>query len=205
MLTTPITGTVPFWTMVRRDWKNPPNIVTAIRMVGALGLPPLIMNRTRKLRLAAFILFAVLAGTDKLDGWLAKKVYHVTDLGKLLDPLVDKELIAVTLVSLLADAKRRKDHALAFIVAAAFVVIVVREVAVMRIKVKAQQRDHKVESAIQSGRVSMVMQSVALGTLLVPSDSPAVRKGKFVLLAGAVGASLYSWWDYARRYRAHPS
>jgi len=64
----PALGTIPFGDMVRRDWKNPPNIVTAIRMVGTLGLPPLVLSRSRKLRLAGFILFTLLAATDKLDG-----------------------------------------------------------------------------------------------------------------------------------------
>lgn len=196
----PALGTVPFGVMLRRDWKNPPNLVTAIRMVGTLGLPPLVMSSVRKKKLAGVALFAVLAGTDKLDGWMAKQLYGSTELGKMLDPLVDKELIIVTLASLLADAKRRKDHVMMSVLLVATSVLLVREVAVARLKLEAQRRDQKVESAIQSGRVSMVLQSVATGALLVPTTSPTARKGKFALLAAAVGASMYSWREYYRRY-----
>lgn len=196
----PALGTVPFGVMLRRDWKNPPNLVTAIRMVGTLGLPPLVMSSVRKKKLASVALFAVLAGTDKLDGWMAKQLYGSTELGKMLDPLVDKELIIVTLASLLADAKRRKDYVMMGVLLVATSVLLVREVAVARLKLEAQRRDQKVESAIQSGRVSMVLQSVATGALLVPTTSPVARKGKFALLAAAVGASMYSWREYYQRY-----
>lgn len=201
----PALGTVPFGVMLRRDWKNPPNLVTAIRMVGTLGLPPLIMSSVRKKKLAGVVLFATLAGTDKLDGWMAKQLYGSTELGKMLDPLVDKELIIVTLASLLADAKRRKDYVMMSVLLVATSVLLVREVAVARLKLEAQRRDQKVESAIQSGRVSMVLQSVATGALLVPTTSPTARKGKFVLLAAAVGASMYSWREYYLRYHLHHS
>jgi len=120
----------------------------------------------------------------------------------MLDPIVDKELIFITLFSLLADAKRRKDPVMLVVLLAATLVLSTREVAVGTLKLKAQRRDHTVESAIESGRVSMVLQSAATAALLIPSDSPAVRKGKFALLAVAVGASLYSWVEYYQRYRA---
>ena len=196
----PDIGALSFSAMVRRDWKNPPNLVTALRMVGAFGLPPLVMGHTQKKKVAGLISFVVLAATDKLDGWMAKNIYGSTDLGKILDPIVDKELIAVTLFSLLADAKRKKDTVMVASLVTATSVIFVREMAVAHLKLKSQQRDQQVESAIQSGRVSMVLQSVAAGALLIPVNSPTVRKVKFSLLAAAVGASLYSWREYHQKY-----
>lgn len=201
----PVKDQLSLGAIVRRDWNNLPNLVTAIRMVGALGLPPLIMSKNRKKQLAAFGLFATLAATDKLDGWMAKEIYGTTELGKMLDPAVDKELVVVTLFSLLADARRRKDHATTTALTLGIPILIGRELAVARIKLKAQQRDHKVESALQSGRVSMVAQSVGIGLMLVPTTSPAARKVKIALLAAAVGASLYSWRDYSRTYRDDPS
>lgn len=189
--------------MVRRDWKNPPNLVTAARMVGALALPPLITGSQRQ-KGAGVGLFALLAATDKLDGWMAKNRYGSTELGKILDPAVDKELIGVSLASALADARKQKNTPLFFGILSTIAVLAVREPAVAKIKLDAQRADSVVESALQSGRVSMVAQSVAVGALLIPSQSPVVRAAKLGLLAAAVGTSLYSWWDYRRTYRKDP-
>lgn len=48
----------------------------------------------------AFGLFTLCAGTDWLDGLIARRTGHVTAIGKIIDPLVDRVLIAAALVGL---------------------------------------------------------------------------------------------------------
>ena len=201
MLLPPPDRTPSLGAIIRRDWKNPPNLVTTARMVGALWLPRLIASPAPRKRLAGLGLFTALAATDKLDGWMAKEIYGTTELGKMLDPAVDKELVVVTLSSLLADAHQRNDRGLTGALCVALPVLLTREASVIRLKIEAQQRSNTIDSALQSGRVSMVLQSVAIGGMLIPSSTPAATKGKIVLLAVAVGASLYSWGDYLRKYQ----
>lgn len=49
---------------------------------------------------AAFGFFTLCAATDWLDGWLARRTGHVTAIGKIIDPLVDRLLIAGSLLGL---------------------------------------------------------------------------------------------------------
>lgn len=46
-------------------------------------------------------IFLVAAGTDWLDGFVARRFNQVTDLGKFLDPLVDKLLVLAPLLALI--------------------------------------------------------------------------------------------------------
>jgi len=55
--------------------------------------------------LVAAILFAAAAVTDWLDGLIARRRGQVTTLGKLLDPVADKVLVAAALISLVQVGK----------------------------------------------------------------------------------------------------
>ena len=50
--------------------------------------------------LIAVVVFSVAAATDSLDGYLARSRQSITTVGKLLDPLADKLLIAAAFVTL---------------------------------------------------------------------------------------------------------
>ena len=80
---------------------NLPNWITFSRL---LGLPFILYglnNPTDQIRWICLVIFLVAAGTDWLDGYLARKLNQITDLGKFLDPLVDKFLVLAPLLSLI--------------------------------------------------------------------------------------------------------
>lgn len=77
---------------------NLPNLITVGRIVLAVVLVPLLFADQFGMRLAAFVVFLVAAFSDLWDGHLARSRGLVTDIGKLLDPLADKLLLAATLL-----------------------------------------------------------------------------------------------------------
>ena len=75
-----------------------PNVITLIRLIMVpLAFSVLIGGKHDVL---AFVLFAVAGASDFLDGQIARRTNQVSELGKLIDPFVDRFLIAAGLIGL---------------------------------------------------------------------------------------------------------
>ncbi len=103
--------------------------------------------------------FIVAACTDWLDGYVARRFNQVTDLGKFLDPLVDKLLILVPLMALVE---------LSVVPAWTVAIILVRELAIAGWRVNQT----KISGANLWGKVKTVVQIVAIALLMAPLDNP---------------------------------
>jgi CDP-diacylglycerol---glycerol-3-phosphate 3-phosphatidyltransferase len=77
---------------------NLPNALTVARIAATPLIAVLPLANSWTLRLTAFVLFALAAITDYIDGYLARSRKQETDLGRLLDPLADKLLLVGTFV-----------------------------------------------------------------------------------------------------------
>lgn len=78
---------------------NLPNSLSLFRILLA-GVFTLLMTISwDQAPLWALIIFIAASLTDWLDGYLARKLNLITDLGKLLDPLADKILVAAAFVT----------------------------------------------------------------------------------------------------------
>ncbi len=75
---------------------NLPNLITIGRIILAVLIIPLLFMEQFSPRLLAFLIFLAAAFSDLWDGHLARSRGLITDLGKLLDPLADKLLLAAT-------------------------------------------------------------------------------------------------------------
>ena len=78
-----------------------PNAITAARLAAIPLFVWLLFAKDD--RAAAAILLAVLGSTDWVDGFVARRYDQVTELGKVLDPLADRLLLGVAVVSILID------------------------------------------------------------------------------------------------------
>lgn len=78
-----------------------PNLVTVLR----LGCVPVFcwILFGRDDRTAAAWLLAVLGASDWVDGYLARRLGQVSELGKVLDPTADRILLGTVVIALLVD------------------------------------------------------------------------------------------------------
>lgn len=180
-----------FFSELRANWKRPANLVTESRLVLSplIGILVLVDYSSITLRWIATVLFVVVVATDALDGYLARHLGQVSELGKFLDPTVDKVLIILTFLALSII-----NPWLWF----ATIVIAAREVAVTILRIKAQRRGADV-AASRSGKLKMVAQSIALALLLAPF--PAVWEVvPLLVVVIALILTVTSWVEYHLKF-----
>ena len=129
-------------------------IVAIPLIVGVFYLPfPLPM-----LNLAATVLFIVVALTDWLDGWLARRLNQTSAFGAFLDPVADKFLICAALLILL-----QLDRVNALVA----LVIIGREIAISALREWMAHIGASRSVAVHMlGKIKTVVQMVAIPFLL---------------------------------------
>jgi CDP-diacylglycerol--glycerol-3-phosphate 3-phosphatidyltransferase len=137
---------------------TPANLVTALRF--ALTLPLLRVIASDGVSWRATVGWVVLACTDGLDGWLARRD-GTTRSGAFLDPLADKFLAIGGLSALAAQG---------VFPWVAVGLITVREVGVSAYRTAAGRRGVSLP-ARQLGKMKTVFQLVAVGVALCPSTA----------------------------------
>lgn len=139
----------------------------------------------------AAALFLIAAATDKLDGYVARKYNQITNLGKLLDPLADKLLIAAALIMLV------QEHQVSTWIA---FVIIGREIVVTMVRLVATAKGI-ILAADRYGKVKLVVQVAAITAALL-DNYPFKLITSFpiddVLMLAAAGLTLYSGYNYLR-------
>lgn len=86
--------------MNRLNW---PNRITVARIIFVAPLVICLLNLNEGWigwRRAAFVLFVLMALSDALDGYLARRFHEETPLGRFLDPVADKLLITCAVIIL---------------------------------------------------------------------------------------------------------
>ena len=78
-----------------------PNGLTVIRILAIPIILILLFSSGRIYQVITAFLFLLVAVTDTLDGYLARRRGVVTTLGKFLDPLADKLLVVTALIALI--------------------------------------------------------------------------------------------------------
>ncbi|MBI4782110.1 MAG: CDP-diacylglycerol--glycerol-3-phosphate 3-phosphatidyltransferase [Oscillatoriophycideae cyanobacterium NC_groundwater_1537_Pr4_S-0.65um_50_18] len=139
---------------------NLPTWITVSRLFGVPLLLYLLYQPSDRFRWIALAIFLISAGTDWLDGYLARRLNQVTDLGKFLDPLVDKLLVFAPLLCLIE---------LRQIPAWGVFVILARELTIAGWRVNQTQ----ISGANIWGKLKTVSQIAAIALLIAPLPASA--------------------------------
>ncbi len=167
-----------------------PNRITLLRFVGSLVLFLILslvgeeLDQSRLYAGLAFWLFIVIAATDYLDGYLARRGNLVTSFGRIADPFVDKVLVIGAMVYLAV-----LDWSHHWFPAWIVVVVVAREFLVTGIRGYVESQGLAFP-ADWFGKVKMIVQCIAIGVALgIPAfDWPAPLRA---FLDGSAYAFVY--------------
>jgi CDP-diacylglycerol--glycerol-3-phosphate 3-phosphatidyltransferase len=144
----------------------------------------------------AALVFAALAATDGVDGYLARSRNEITTFGKFLDPLADKLLVTAALLALIE---------MGVVPAWIALVIIAREFIVSGLRMVASA-EGTVIAASWYGKLKTVLQICAILLFIVkdsnffhglPSDAQAwTQVVAWSVMAAAVVMTIMSMVDY---------
>jgi cardiolipin synthase (CMP-forming) len=194
---------------ISKVW-NLPNILTYGRILAVPLVAGLLLWTDRAAvltglgveaaRWVALGIYIVAAITDFFDGYLARKWQQQSALGKMLDPIADKVLVAVILLVLCGDQILRGGHVWAAII------ILAREVLVSGLREFLGQLRVSVP-VTQIAKWKTTVQLVAIGFLIAgPAGDTLIPGVTWVGVVGlwvAAALTLYTGYDYFRAGLRH--
>ncbi|HWL11396.1 MAG TPA: CDP-diacylglycerol--glycerol-3-phosphate 3-phosphatidyltransferase [Ureibacillus sp.] len=136
----------------------------------------------------AGLIFIIASCTDWVDGYYARKFNLVTNLGKFLDPLADKLLVAAALIVLV-----ELNMAPSWIV----IIILSREFAVTGLRA-ILAGEGEIVAASQLGKIKTWAQIVAISSLLLHNTifAPINIPFDMITLYVALIFTVWSGWEY---------
>jgi CDP-diacylglycerol--glycerol-3-phosphate 3-phosphatidyltransferase len=178
---------------------NIPNLLTLLRIFVVPLLVAALVQETVKLRVNQFVItnellalaiFLFAAGTDLLDGYLARRWKQVTTIGTLLDPIADKLLISAALISLV-QVKAVSGWMV--------ILIIGREFAVSGLRSIAAAEGYTIKAS-ELGKTKMVMQVLAISLLLLSVRHNGLARPAMLCMWGVVLFAVLSAADYFRKF-----
>src|SRR5215472_4851056 len=164
---------------------NLPNSLTILRIFFVPLLVAVLVEEKLGFHLGGFLvsnewlalaIFLAAAGTDLLDGYLARRWKQVTTIGTLLDPIADKLLISAALISLV------QVRALPGWMA---ILIIGREFAVSGLRSIASAEGYTIKAS-DLGKTKMFSQVVAISVMLLSVRHTALLLPGKILMWGVI-------------------
>ena len=177
-----------------------PNLITLFRIFLAPIIVVLLISPFKVSAFITVVVFLVAAGSDWLDGRIARRYNQVTPLGTLLDPIADKILVMAALISLVSLQK---------VPAWIVVALVARDIAVSGMRqMGAVKGDVMPASTAAKYKTAFQMAAVVLAILSIDIQwvDPVVFCGlrlSLLILLAALLLALWSAGSYLSRLLAN--
>ena len=174
-----------------------PNLLTLSRICAIPVMVVCVALRSPGGDLAACAVFSLAAITDYFDGKLARDRQMTSDLGRMLDPIADKLLVAAALMMLVGMAR------LSAVSLYPAIVIMLREILVsglreylagVRVGLPVTKLA-KWKTAFQMGALGALLGGDSAAPLVYLSWLPVAWIGEIMLWVAA-GLTLITGWDY---------
>jgi cardiolipin synthase (CMP-forming) len=185
--------------MTPRNKSHPfslPNCLTYLRILAVPAIVAVLFwPRDDSMRWWALAFFVIAAITDYFDGYFARAWHQYSAIGRMLDPIADKLLVAATLLMLVS------DETIASWSLWAAIIILCREILVSGLReFLAELRVSLPVTRIAKWKTAA--QLVAIGFLVAGPAGDSVLPENWTLNIGltllwiAAGLTLYTGWDY---------
>lgn len=181
---------------------NLPNLLTILRIFFVPLLVAALLMERHAIRAGwleldhvwvALAIFLAAAGTDLLDGYLARRWGQITTVGTLLDPIADKLLISAALISLVQ---------IRVVDAWLVILIIAREFAVSGLRSIAASAGYTIRAS-DLGKTKMVSQVVAISLLVTSIKLPALKTladvWLWIVVVFAVASAVGYFWKFWRK------
>ena len=167
---------------------NLPNALTLFRIFLVPFLVVVLLTKFNGREFVGLGIFLLAAGTDFLDGYLARRQGKITRLGTLLDPIADKLLMSAAFISLV---EMDPQHVPAWIV----VIIIGREFAVSGLRSIAAQQGVMIPAS-PLGKGKLISQVIAISLLILGYELGELRLTGTIALWAVMLFALASGIDY---------
>ena len=176
-----------------------PNLLTLSRILVIPLIVALLFFEDHELRWTAFGLYVLACITDFFDGYAARAMGQISKLGRFMDPIADKLLVASIVMMMVANGQLSGFDVLPCLV------ILIREITVSGLREFLAE----VQVGVPVSRLAKwktTIQMVALGFLVVGDASsaflPAQEIGRALIWAAAV-LTVVTGFDYLRAGLRH--
>ncbi len=152
---------------------NVPNILTILRvlLVPTFVSVMIYVDNPIVCGLVAAALFGITSLTDMLDGKIARKYNLVTTFGKVMDPLADKFMVFMAMISLTIKlfmvADTTNDKVLANVTLWVSAIVIFRELAVTSIRLVASSSSGVVIAANWLGKIKTCTQIACVCAVII--------------------------------------